>query len=93
MSNTCENKCRCGKTVVTEQTVESTSDERTVNNAMRHQYRVLTDIEKEQMQNIKDKGLDLLHAINEIGGDRRELELARQKTEEAVMWACKYVTK
>lgn len=29
-------------------TVDSTSDERTVNNVMRHQYRVLTDAEKQQ---------------------------------------------
>ncbi len=38
-------------------TVDSTSDQRTVNNVMRHQYRVLTDTEKAQMQAIKDSGL------------------------------------
>ena len=34
--------------------VESTSDERTVNNVMRHKYRVLTDEEKAAMQTVKD---------------------------------------
>lgn len=48
-------------------TVDSTSDERTVNNVMRHQYRVLTDTEKAQMQAIKDKGLELHDLIEGIG--------------------------
>ena len=38
-------------------TVSSTSDERVVNNVMRHDYRVLTDTEKARMQRIKDMGL------------------------------------
>ncbi len=42
--------------------VNSTSDNRTVNNVMRHEYRVLTDAEKSAMQTIKDKGLELWHA-------------------------------
>ena len=37
--------------------VNSTSDERTVNNVMRHAYRVLTDDEKAAMQRVKDDGL------------------------------------
>lgn len=52
-------------------TVDSTSDERTVNNVMRHQYRVLTDTEKAQMQAIKDKGLELHDLIEGIGASRR----------------------
>lgn len=36
--------------------VAATSDERTVNNTMRHQYRVLTDEEKAQMQRVKKRG-------------------------------------
>jgi hypothetical protein len=37
--------------------VDSASDERVVNNVMRHAYRVLSDSEKAQMQKIKDVGL------------------------------------
>jgi len=73
-------------------TVDSTSDQRTVNNVMRHQYRVLTDAEKEQMQAIKDKGLELHNMIEGIGASR-ELSLAKTKTEEAVMWAVKHLTR
>ena len=73
-------------------TVDSTSDQRTVNNVMRHQYRVLTDAEKQQMQAIKDKGLEL-HELIEGVGQSRELSLAKTKTEEAVMWAVKHLTR
>lgn len=71
--------------------VESTSDERTVNNTMRHQYRVLSDAEKAQMLAIKDKGAELLALIESCGASR-ELSLAKTKTEEAVMWAVKHIT-
>ena len=71
--------------------VDSTSDERTVNDVMRHQYCVLSDDEKAQMQTIKDKGLEL-HALIESVGKSRELSLALTKTEEAVMWAVKHIT-
>ncbi|MFM2288816.1 MAG: hypothetical protein RL684_1959 [Pseudomonadota bacterium] len=71
--------------------VDSTSDARTVNNTMRHQYRVLSDAEKLQMQAIKDKGLELHELINSLGKSR-ELSLAGTKTEEAVMWAIKHLT-
>lgn len=90
------------------QNVDSTSDERTVNNIMRHQYRVLSDDEKEQMQAVKDKGLEfveLLHSVGKTdenwpGGEHvtgagqtsRELALAQTKLEEAVMWAVKHIT-
>lgn len=73
-------------------TVDSTSDQRTVNNVMRHQYRVLTDAEKQTMQAIKDKGLELHDLIEGIGASR-ELSLAKTKTEEAVMWAVKHLTR
>lgn len=72
--------------------VKSTSDERTVNNTMRHQYRVLTDEEKAAMQKIKDMGLDF-HTYIESLGKSRELSLAMTKIEEAVMWAVKHLTK
>jgi len=72
--------------------VESTSDQRTVNNVMRHEYRVLSDTEKQAMQAIKDKGLELHNLIESIG-QSRELSIAQTKTEEAVMWAVKHLTR
>jgi len=48
-------------------TVDSTSDERTVNNTMRHAYRVLTDDEKANMQAIKDAGLAFHDLVGGIG--------------------------
>lgn len=71
--------------------IESTSDERTVNNVMRHQYRELSEDEKLQMRDIKDRGLELYNLIEAIGSSR-ELSLAKTKTEEAVMWAVKHIT-
>lgn len=71
--------------------VDSKSDERTVNNVMRHGYRVLTDDEKSQMQAIKDDGLAFWNMLDAIG-QSRELSLAKTKIEEAVMWAVKHVT-
>jgi hypothetical protein len=73
-------------------TVDSTSDERTVNNVMRHAYRVLSDAEKAQMQSIKDKGLEFFTFCDGVGASR-ELSLAKTKIEEAVMWAVKHITK
>lgn len=72
-------------------TVDSTSDERTVNNVMRHEYRVLSDGEKAFMQAIKDKGQEFYNLIH--GPQSRELSLAKTKIEEAVMWAVKHITK
>ncbi len=86
------------------ETVESTSDDRTVNNLMRHQYRVLSDTEKGQMQTIKDLGLEFVQCLHDVGGTQdtlngrpagqasRELSVAQTKIEEAVMWAVKHVT-
>ena len=88
-------------------TVDSTSDQRTVNNLMRHQYRVLSDEEKQQMQALKDAGLafvEMLHAVGgtlgafaDVGADARlpsrELSLAQTKMEEAIMWAVKAITR
>lgn len=82
------------------ESVDSTNDQRTVNNTMRHQYRVLTDAEKAQMSAIKDKGAEFLELLHIAGGnpgiDRqasRELSIAQTKIEEAVMWAVKHVTR
>ena len=86
-----------------DETVDSTSDQRVVNNTMRHAYRVLTDKEKQQMQALKDKGLEFIMLLHEIGetdpnhaGEKfasRELSIAGTKAEEAVMWAVKHVTR
>lgn len=71
--------------------VNSASDDRTANNAVRHTYRVLSEEEKAQMVAIKDAGAALLKLIEDTGSSR-ELSIARTKTEEAVMWAVKHVT-
>jgi hypothetical protein len=72
--------------------VDSTSDNRTVNNVMRHAYRVLSAEEKLQMQIIKDKGLDFFSYLETVGTSR-EISLAKTKIEEAVMWAVKHITR
>ena len=72
--------------------VASESDERAVNNAVRHQYRVLNDAEKETMLWIKDQGLKMMEFIAERVPAGREASLAKTKIEEAVMWAVKGLT-
>lgn len=71
--------------------VDSASDARTVNNAVRHNYRVLSDAEKANMQSIKDEGLKF-HDLIAGMGNSREISLAKTKVEEAVMWAVKHIT-
>lgn len=83
------------------ETVDSASDARTVNNVMRHEYRVLSDHEKATVKAIKDAGadflgiLDCLHRSSPPGAANgsREISLAKTKIEEAVMWAVKHVTR
>lgn len=72
--------------------MESTSDERVVNNVVRHEYRVLSDAEKDQMKQLKDLGLAFIEACNSVGKSR-ELSLAITNAEQAVMWAVKHVTR
>jgi hypothetical protein len=74
------------------ETVDSASDQRTVNNVMRHEYRVLSDVEKDQMRSFKDMGLAFVESCDRVGGSR-ELSLAKTKMEEAVMWAVKHITR
>jgi hypothetical protein len=69
--------------------VASESDERTVNNTMRHQYRVLSDAEKEAMLWIKDQALSMMEFIDERVPKGREASIAKTKMEECVMWAVK----
>lgn len=72
-------------------TVDSKSDNRIVNNTMRHTYRVLSDEEKAAMQEIKDMGLAFHDRIAALGNSR-EVSIAKTKVEEAVMWAVKSIT-
>lgn len=92
--------------------VESTSDARTTNNAVRHQYRVLSDEEKANMVAVKDKGAEFLALLDSLhtplqpvsaepgsplegmafGRFDRELIIAKERVEEAVMWAVKHLT-
>jgi hypothetical protein len=71
--------------------VESESDARTVNNTVRHQYRVLNEAEKANMLHVKDLGLGMIEFVDSLGKSR-EMALARTKIEEAVMWAVKGIT-
>jgi len=71
--------------------VDSAADDRTVNNTMRHKYRVLSEAEKANMQTIKDMGLAFHDFIDGLGKSR-EISLAKTKVEEAVMWAVKHIT-
>ncbi|MFC6487352.1 DUF7681 family protein [Nitratireductor sp. GCM10026969] len=93
-------------------TVDSASDDRTANNAVRHKYRTLSEVEKAQMVAIKDKGAEFLALIDSmrtegtlipdcnrpndpplyIGQVDRELDIAAERVEEAVMWAVKHIT-
>lgn len=77
---------------MTDKAVNSASDERTANNAVRHQYRVLSDDEKAAMIAVKDAGAAMLDAITQHCIPRRETSLAVTKVEEAVMWAVKGIT-
>ena len=71
--------------------INSQSDDRTANNAVRHTYRILTDGEKQQMVDLKDISAAFIAKCNDIGRSR-ELSLAITNAEQAVMWAVKHVT-
>ena len=71
--------------------LQSDSPERVQNNTVRHQYKVLNDVEKAQMLAVKDKGLEFLNILNTYQPSR-EMSLAKTKIEEAVMWAVKGIT-
>lgn len=73
-------------------TVGSGTDARTVNNTVRHQYRVLTDPEKAAMLAVKDAGLAFLETLDKHCHPGRETALAKTNAEQAVMWAVKGIT-
>lgn len=62
----------------------------------RPQYRELSIEEKERLDSLKTKALDLLVTFNvdqDMKGKDRETSVAITKLEEAVMWAVKGLTK
>lgn len=81
-----------GFVIMTE--VESSSDERVANNAVRHKYRILSDEEKSAMLWFKDAGASFITYVGLCGKSHgsREMDIAIMKMEEAVMWAVKGIT-
>ncbi|WP_417257384.1 hypothetical protein [Celeribacter sp.] len=75
-------------------TVDSASDDRTANNAVRHKYRTLTDEEKAQMQAIKDRGAEFIEYLDKISpqGRTRDIQLAIDHIEDGVMRAVRHIT-
>lgn len=73
------------------QSYNSTDDERTSVNVMRHEDRTLSEEEKLQMKEIKDLGQEFVDACNRIGKSR-DLSLAITYVENAVMRAVRHVT-
>jgi hypothetical protein len=72
--------------------IASEGDERVANNTVRHQYRVLTEVEKKAMISVKDAGLMFIRTIELAVRSSREQLIAVEKVEEAVMWAVKGLT-
>lgn len=80
---------------MTEDRIASQSDDRTRNNGVRHEYRVLTDGEKAVMVAVKDAGADLLARIDTVAtlrGESMDIRQARIRVREAVMWAVSALT-
>lgn len=72
--------------------IDSASDDRTANNAVRHAYRVLTADEKAAIVAVKDAGAALIKAFADHCKPGRETSLAITNAEQAVMWAVKGMT-
>jgi len=56
----------------------------------------LTETEKQYMKRIKDLGLEFFELLRRMDDNyeyNRELEIAEQRVEEAVMWAVQHLTK
>jgi hypothetical protein len=81
----------CREETAVNNAVNSESDQRVINNTMRHKYRPLSDKEKSDMVRLKDLGLEFTKLCDEIGSSR-EMSIAKTKAEESVMWAVKHIT-
>lgn len=86
---------------MTNKMIDSASDDRTANNAVRQEYRTLSEVEKIQMTRLKDLGAQFITLLHEVGGTdpegehfaSRDLSLANTHAEDAVMRAVRHVTK
>lgn len=72
-------------------TINATDDNRTLNNTARHQYRVLTDAEKDTVTQFKDLEVQFTQLLSSLG-DKREYALALTNIQQATMWAVRGVT-
>lgn len=77
-------------------TVSSTSDDRTVNNSTRQQYRVLDEDEKREVDWFKRQGAEFIATCEALRQSKpeagREFSLAITHMEDAVMRAVRGVT-
>jgi hypothetical protein len=77
-----------------------------MNDITRHEYRTLDGADKHNIASVKDYGEAFISTLFNIGGvagvDRngqpnkqssRELQIAQERIEEAVMWAVKHITR
>ena len=80
---------------MTDQKIDSASDDRTANNTVRHQYTVLSDEQKAAMLWVKDSGAAFIAYCADMrsaGISPREMSLAITEMEVAVFWAVKGIT-
>lgn len=81
--------------------IDSTDDKRVGQTTVRHEYRILSAAEKQQMSDLKDLGQAFINKLYEISGTEvgserfasRDLSLANTHAEDAVMRAVRHVTK
>ena len=73
--------------------VDSTSDDRTANNVMRHAHRVLSDEEKDEMQAVKDLGLKFHDLLGVIGNSREiSIDMAQEVLQDLLRANDRHVT-
>ena len=83
-----------------DQRFDSSSDDRTANNSVRHKYRKLSDAERADMIAIKTVGAAFIEKLHLLGSSRigadnigsRQLNAARDHMELAVMRAVQHIT-
>ena len=55
-------------------------------------YKDLTETERKKIYEVKDLGIELLNLLDTFEGEKnRELELAKVRIEEGIMWATKHI--